>query len=199
MIALWRRIPGLAQLALPSRPPATIAASNVALLDCAATELKWVGALQQTCHRNRPEFDTAQAQCRKGFDIPCLHVAIGGLILSEMIQGNDMPKEEWGVKRLCPKCATRFYDLQKDPMTCPACEVEFDLATLMETGNKTVTKVKEKPAKPEAAETVLDDEDIILDDEEDTETSTDDNLLEDDDDDTASLEAIADVPAKDDD
>ena len=26
-----------------------------------------------------------------------------------------MPNEEWGVKRLCPKCATRFYDLKNDP------------------------------------------------------------------------------------
>ena len=26
-----------------------------------------------------------------------------------------MPKEEWGTKRLCPQCSTRFYDLQNDP------------------------------------------------------------------------------------
>ena len=32
-----------------------------------------------------------------------------------------MPKDEWGVKRLCPHCGTRFYDLQRDPMTCPNC------------------------------------------------------------------------------
>ena len=32
-----------------------------------------------------------------------------------------MPKEEWGTKRLCPQCNTRFYDLNNDPMTCPAC------------------------------------------------------------------------------
>ena len=38
-----------------------------------------------------------------------------------------MPKEEWGVKRLCPNCSTRFYDLQKDPMTCPLCGHQFDL------------------------------------------------------------------------
>ena len=32
-----------------------------------------------------------------------------------------MPKEEWGVKRVCPSCSVRFYDLKKDPMLCPAC------------------------------------------------------------------------------
>lgn len=33
-----------------------------------------------------------------------------------------MVKPEWGSKRTCPKCATRFYDLGKDdPVTCIEC------------------------------------------------------------------------------
>ncbi len=33
-----------------------------------------------------------------------------------------MIKPEWGTKRSCPKCATRFYDLGKDdPVTCIQC------------------------------------------------------------------------------
>ena len=33
-----------------------------------------------------------------------------------------MVKQEWGTKRTCPKCATRFYDLGKDnPVTCIEC------------------------------------------------------------------------------
>jgi uncharacterized protein (TIGR02300 family) len=33
-----------------------------------------------------------------------------------------MIKPEWGTKRSCPKCATRFYDLGKDdPVTCINC------------------------------------------------------------------------------
>ena len=33
-----------------------------------------------------------------------------------------MVKPEWGTKRTCPKCATRFYDLTKeDPITCISC------------------------------------------------------------------------------
>jgi uncharacterized protein (TIGR02300 family) len=33
-----------------------------------------------------------------------------------------MIQPEWGTKRTCPKCATRFYDLQKDdPVTCINC------------------------------------------------------------------------------
>ena len=34
----------------------------------------------------------------------------------------SMIKPEWGTKRTCPKCATRFYDLTKDdPVTCINC------------------------------------------------------------------------------
>jgi uncharacterized protein (TIGR02300 family) len=33
-----------------------------------------------------------------------------------------MVNPEWGTKRSCPKCATRFYDLGKDdPITCINC------------------------------------------------------------------------------
>ena len=33
-----------------------------------------------------------------------------------------MIQPEWGTKRTCPKCATRFYDLTKDdPVTCINC------------------------------------------------------------------------------
>lgn len=37
-----------------------------------------------------------------------------------------MVKPEWGTKRTCPKCATRFYDLGKgDPVTCIECGNEW--------------------------------------------------------------------------
>jgi uncharacterized protein (TIGR02300 family) len=33
-----------------------------------------------------------------------------------------MAKPEWGTKRACPKCGTRFYDLGKeDPVACIEC------------------------------------------------------------------------------
>lgn len=108
-----------------------------------------------------------------------------------------MPKEEWGVKRVCPKCATRFYDLQNDPMTCPSCEASFDVASLTQQKTRTATAEKvEKPAKPETADDL--EEDIVLDDDDDT--SPDDiadDLLEDDDDDTVNLDDITDVSTED--
>ena len=37
-----------------------------------------------------------------------------------------MVKPEWGTKRTCPKCGTRFYDLGKDdPVTCINCGTNF--------------------------------------------------------------------------
>ncbi|MBL7599287.1 TIGR02300 family protein, partial [Escherichia coli] len=38
-----------------------------------------------------------------------------------------MVKPEWGTKRACPKCGTRFYDLTKDePVTCISCGFAWD-------------------------------------------------------------------------
>jgi len=105
-----------------------------------------------------------------------------------------MPKEEWGVKRLCPKCATRFYDLKNDPMTCPSCGAEIDLASLLETGNKSAgSKAKEKTKVAKPADD-LDDVEVILDDDDDDDAKADDDdLLVDDDDDVIALEEVVDV------
>ena len=38
-----------------------------------------------------------------------------------------MVKAEWGTKRSCPKCGTRFYDLGKDdPVTCLNCGISWE-------------------------------------------------------------------------
>lgn len=109
-----------------------------------------------------------------------------------------MPKEEWGTKRLCPHCATRFYDLRNDPMTCPACGAEFTVDSL--SSGRSRSLVAEKAAAREQenrTNNLTDDED--LDDDADA-SDLDDDLLDDDDDDgDVSLEDIADVPENDDD
>ncbi len=35
-----------------------------------------------------------------------------------------MAKPEWGTKRFCDDCGTRFYDLNRAPATCPKCGTE---------------------------------------------------------------------------
>lgn len=39
-----------------------------------------------------------------------------------------MAKPELGAKRQCQSCATKFYDLNKDPITCPKCGAIFHVA-----------------------------------------------------------------------
>jgi uncharacterized protein (TIGR02300 family) len=37
-----------------------------------------------------------------------------------------MNKDQWGIKRVCLSCATRFYDFNKSPILCPICNSVFD-------------------------------------------------------------------------
>ncbi|MFD2172606.1 TIGR02300 family protein [Rhodobacter lacus] len=107
-----------------------------------------------------------------------------------------MPKEEWGVKRLCPHCASRFYDLTKDPMTCPVCGNSFTLESLTAAGRGRVM-VADKAAPREAEIDVDDLADDDL-DEDGGDVDLDDDLLEDDEDDNVSLDDIADVAGSED-
>lgn len=42
-----------------------------------------------------------------------------------------MSKQELGVKRDCPECGARFYDLNKDPAECPKCSHVFTPEALL--------------------------------------------------------------------
>ena len=101
-----------------------------------------------------------------------------------------MPKEEWGTKRQCPHCATRFYDLMNDPMTCPECGNVFTVESL--TNGRSRSLISEKTAARDEDQTdLVDDEDLDADADN---GDLDDDLLDDDDDDgDVSLDDIADV------
>lgn len=109
-----------------------------------------------------------------------------------------MPKEEWGVKRVCPNCSTRFYDLQRDPMTCPSCGHSFSLESLSSGKGRTLVADKsDAKSAPEKASEADSGEDVL--DDDDTDADLGDDVLEDDDDDNVSLDDIADVASEDDD
>lgn len=55
-----------------------------------------------------------------------------------------MTNSEWGVKRTCPHCAMRFYDLNKNPAICPKCKHSFDPNQIVRTRRKAAKKVEEK-------------------------------------------------------
>ena len=37
-----------------------------------------------------------------------------------------MANPEWGKKRICLACNTKYYDFNKSPIICPSCGTEFD-------------------------------------------------------------------------
>lgn len=106
-----------------------------------------------------------------------------------------MPKEEWGVKRVCPTTGQRFYDLNKSPIISPY------TGEVVELDNG-----KSRSIKPDAEDANTkklhdsDVDDVVLDDDdEDVDVDLGDDLLEDDEDEDVSLDDIADVPGDDDD
>ena len=66
-----------------------------------------------------------------------------------------MVKPEWGTKRTCPKCSTRFYDLGKeDPVHCINCDNEW----IPEPVLKSKQPLAFEAAAPVAKEPAQDDE-----------------------------------------
>ena len=108
-----------------------------------------------------------------------------------------MPKEEWGVKRLCPTTGQRFYDLNKDPIISPYTGevVELNLGK-----SRSIKADAEDAETKKMKEANTDDDSVLDDDDDDVDVDLGDDVLEDEDeDDDVSLDEIADVAADDDD
>lgn len=89
-----------------------------------------------------------------------------------------MANPEWGTKRQCPKCGTRFYDLgNDDPIVCIACEKKFKPEVIL--------KSKMAPLELPTEEKPDDAEEELLKDtsDDDVKVEVDDNtvVLSDDD------------------
>ena len=85
-----------------------------------------------------------------------------------------MAKPEWGKKRICSSCNTRYYDLNKSPIICPSCGAEFDPNDYLKT-----KKGKSIPLKSSAE----DENDLAKDIEniDDIEVDADGEVVSDDD------------------
>ena len=85
-----------------------------------------------------------------------------------------MAKPEWGKKRICLACNTKYYDLNKSPIICPSCGSEFDPDIYLKSRkgkNLSAKVVSEK--KQNMSEDMSNIDDI--------ETDTDDEVVSDDD------------------
>lgn len=75
---------------------------------------------------------------------------------------------ELGVKRSCPSCATRFYDLNKNPAVCPKCATAFVSESLLPSKGEGAAQPKPRPApEPIEAEELPDVELVSLDEVDD--------------------------------
>ena len=89
-----------------------------------------------------------------------------------------MAKPEWGKKRICLACNTKYYDFNKSPIICPSCGSEFDPDIYLKSrkGKNLSTKVvSEKKQNMSDDMTNIDDIDTDTDDEV---VSDDDPLLD---------------------
>jgi len=105
-----------------------------------------------------------------------------------------LAKPEWGAKRLCQSCATKFYDFGRLPIVCPKCGSEFDPESVLKSRRRAPAKVAKAvkvtpvPVKQEEDLEVkdTDEEDIDLEDD----AEDDDSVIED----TSDLGDDEDVP-----
>jgi len=84
-----------------------------------------------------------------------------------------MAKPEWGKKRICLACNTKYYDFNKSPIICPSCGSEFDPDIYLKSrkGKNLSTKVVSEK-KQNISEDMTNIDDI--------ETDTDDEVVSDD-------------------
>ena len=78
-----------------------------------------------------------------------------------------MPKEEWGVKRVCPTTGKRFYDLNKNPIVSPytgeVVEMDTGKSRSITADEEDAETKKMKSAETDNDSEVLDDDDVDVD------------------------------------
>ena len=106
-----------------------------------------------------------------------------------------MPKAEWGLKKYCPNCEAKFYDLNRKPPVCPMCGAEIEV--LETSSSSTLSKqvfvdnldvpIDNNLVGSDPSESVAEEEDISIEDAidedtislEDTEDSVDVDVIDD--------------------
>jgi uncharacterized protein (TIGR02300 family) len=91
-------------------------------------------------------------------------------------------KPEWGTKRACPKCGTRFYDLEKDnPVTCIECGTAWEPDPVLKSKQPLPFDAPKKEVEVDTADTDLSDDDLDIDEEAEANPDDDVDLGGDDD------------------
>ena len=86
-----------------------------------------------------------------------------------------MANAELGHKQRCTSCGIKFYDLNKKPIICPACNTEFDPESLLKSRRgRSGPKQESKASTPVAEDS--DEEEIVTESDEDGFEDEDDVL-----------------------
>jgi uncharacterized protein (TIGR02300 family) len=117
-------------------------------------------------------------------------------------------KAQRGTKRTCqnPECGSRFYDLGRDPITCPVCSSAYVIPV-----SPPVTAAEERAKRPEAKKRVFPvaapkpegapeaegDELIVEGEDEAVEAEADDTMIEEVEEDSPDVTGIIDAPIED--
>lgn len=86
-----------------------------------------------------------------------------------------MVKPEWGTKRTCPKCGTRFYDLGKDdPVSCVECGAAWEPDPILKSKQPLPYEAPKQEVQIEKQNDDLAEDELDID--EDAETNPDDDV-----------------------
>ena len=95
-----------------------------------------------------------------------------------------MVKKEWGKKHFCPKCETKFYDMNKEVLTCPNCGADYKPEK--KSGRRgpanPTPRIEPKTAPDQTTEEELIEAELdenLIDDEEDQQSDSDPSIMED--------------------
>jgi uncharacterized protein (TIGR02300 family) len=77
-----------------------------------------------------------------------------------------LAKPEWGTKRICPSCGTRYYDLLRDQVICPKCSTPYDPEAFLRARRARPVAPVEKEVAPVGDEAEAEDIEVVEDEEE---------------------------------
>jgi uncharacterized protein (TIGR02300 family) len=85
----------------------------------------------------------------------------------------SVAKPEWGTKRICPTCGTRYYDLLREPVICPKCDTPYDPEAFLKSRRARPAAPVEKELQPVGAEELdadleTEEADVVEEEEEET-------------------------------
>jgi len=75
-------------------------------------------------------------------------------LIRQRFKGTAVAKPEWGMKRICPSCGARYYDLMRDPIVCPKCSTPFDPEAFLKSRRSRPAAPVEKELEPVSAEEI---------------------------------------------